>query len=130
MRGSEAVGLDSSIVSFFYVTRGRVRLDQCLVLLSIKLRERFARPEAMRCRKHGVCPIDVWYDCEQCLNESFRWAKRNAFTHCVSPYVKCPGSDNGEWVRKNMARWVNTDAPAAGGSSDPGASPRPGESCP
>ena len=71
-----------------------------------------------------MCTIDVWYDCEKCLNESFRWAQRNAFTHCVSPYVTCPGSDNGEWVRKNMARWVNTHALLAGGSSGPEVSPR------
>ena len=97
---------------------------------SLEAQGPFTLSKIMRCRKHGARDLDCWYDCEQCLNESFRWAQRNAFTHCVSPYVKCPGSDGGEWVRKNASRWVNTDAPAAGGSSDPGAFPRPDGSCP
>ena len=60
----------------------------------------------MRCLKHKTSDLDVWYDCQQCLNESFVWAEANGFKQCVSPHITREGTDNGQWVRENIERWV------------------------
>ena len=60
---------------------------------------------ALFCLEHGGRPIDVWYDCEHCLEEAAEWATAKGFTQCVSPYITREGSDNGEWVKSKQARW-------------------------
>ena len=70
--------------------------------------DRWFKPRAraaMQCRQHEYGPIDVWYDCAQCLQESQDWARTNGFEYCVSPYVQRHGTDNGRWVTENQDRW-------------------------
>ena len=73
-----------------------------------KPRARAASPTdhfVMQCRQHEYGPIDVWYDCAQCLQESQDWARTNGFEYCVSPYIQREGTDNGRWVTENQDRW-------------------------
>ena len=46
-----------------------------------------------RCIKHGVDNIDVWYDCEECLNENVAWCEQNKL------------SNSYEWVKLNIGNW-------------------------
>ena len=46
-----------------------------------------------RCIKHGVDNIDVWYDCEECLNENVAWCEQNKL------------SNSYEWVELNIGNW-------------------------
>ena len=60
---------------------------------------------ALFCLEHGGNPIDVWYDCQECCDESCAWADSNGFNQCVSPYISREGTDNGKWVNLNSSRW-------------------------
>ena len=58
------------------------------------------------CTKHGTLPIDVWYDCGECLSDSFEFADKHGYSQCVSPHITRDGTDNGKWVLSNSDRWV------------------------
>jgi len=64
---------------------------------------------ALFCLEHGSKPIDVWYDCQECHDESCAWADSNGFNQCVSPYISREGTDNGKWVNLNSNRWQNME---------------------
>lgn len=59
------------------------------------------------CTEHGspAKPIDAWYDCGGCLNESNIWGEVNGYTYCVSPYITREGTYNGVWVTAHKQRW-------------------------
>jgi hypothetical protein len=59
-----------------------------------------------RCIKHDFDNIDVWYDCEKCLDESQDYCKHNNYSQSISPYLAPrEGTDNGEWVKLNIGNW-------------------------
>ena len=68
--------------------------------------EQFDAGAAMECLEHKCPKIDIWYDCEECLQESQRWAEGHGFSQCVSPHIARAGTDCGQWVRLHRDRWV------------------------
>lgn len=56
------------------------------------------------CEEHDFGPIDVWYDCDKCREDSCAWAAQHGYEECVSTYIKRKGSDNGAWVTANSHR--------------------------
>ncbi len=54
------------------------------------------------CTKHEEM-VDIWYDCAACLEEADKWARKNGFTHAVSPGRE--GGDGGQWVHRHKRRW-------------------------
>ena len=66
--------------------------------------------ESLVCREHGTKNLDVWYDCEKCLEESHAWARRFGYDQCVSPHITRAGTDGGRWVAALSGRWVTRQA--------------------
>ena len=63
--------------------------------------------KGIMCVKHQISPLDVWYDCHECLNESQEWAEKNGYDQCVShaDFPDYRNTDRGYWVTKNIRRW-------------------------
>ena len=64
--------------------------------------------ESLVCREHGTKNLDVWYDCEKCLEESDAWARRFGYDQCVSPGITRAGTAGGRRVAANRGRWIGS----------------------
>lgn len=83
--------------------------EQYLSTNESERRKLMAIGETLVCCKHRQFPLDIWYDCQQCLDESQEWAEEHGYTQCVTgPHVDpegTRGTDNGQWVNEHQARW-------------------------